>query len=160
MHDTSAKAGLLYLVMDGDFARNGGVPSSNRNHFSIFGNRYTSVFQQVHIMCRVHEVEDSSTLPVGGPGVDVIALPPVHGWRGLIQHAPRIFLEFFRIPRDAVIILRVPGIYPMLAWFVLMMRRLPYGVEAMADADAQFAPGAYRKRFRRFYRVVWTRIMK
>lgn len=150
----------LYLIMDGDFARNAGVPSSNRNHYAIFGNRYTAVFGDVRIMCRVHEVEDKNTLPVGGPGVDVIALPPVHGWRGLLRHAPRMLLEFFRIPWDAVIILRVPGIYPMFAWFVIMLRRLPYGVEAMADADAQFAPGAYRKLLRPFYRVVWSSVMK
>jgi glycosyltransferase involved in cell wall biosynthesis len=160
MLDRISNARVLYLVMDGDFSRKQGVPSSNRNHFAIFGSRYTEVFQKVYIMCRVHNVEDEKTLPVGGPGVEVIALPPVHGWRGLIKHGPEILRKFFDIPRDAVVLLRVPGIYPILAWLILAMKRRPYGVEAMADADAQFTPGAYQKRFRRFYRVVWTRMMK
>jgi glycosyltransferase involved in cell wall biosynthesis len=151
---------VLYLVMDGDFARKRGVASSNRNHFAIFGRRYTEVFEQVYIMCRVHDVEDERTLPVGGQGVDVIALPPVHGWRDLMRHGPDIVKAFCNIPRDAVVLLRVPGIYPILAWLMLAMRRQPYGVEAMADADAQFTPGAYQKRFRGFYRMVWTRMMK
>src|SRR5579864_1421819 len=157
---TMSKTRALYLVMDGDFARRKGIPSSNRNHFAIFGSRYTQVFEKVTIMCRVHDVEDEKTLPVGGPGVDVIALPPVHGWRGLLEYGPRILKAFCNIPRDAVVILRVPGIYPILAWLILALRRQPYGVEAMADADAQFTPCAYQKRFRSIYRVVWTRMMK
>ena len=160
MSQTSSKGRVLYLVMDGDFARKQGVPSSNRNHFAIFGSRYTQVFDQVYIMCRVHDVEDERTLPVGGQGVDVIALPPVHGWRGLLRYGPQIVKAFVDIPRDAVVLLRVPGIYPILAWLILALRRQPYGVEAMADADAQFTPGAYQRRFRSFYRLVWTRMMK
>ena len=146
--------------MDGDFSRKQGSPSSNRNHFAIFGSRYTDVFEKIYIMCRVHDVEEEKTLPVGGPGVDVIALPPVHGWRDLIRYGPEILRQVWNIPRDAIVLLRVPGIYPILAWLILVMRRQPYGVEAMADADAQFTPGAYQKRFRKFYRVVWTRLMK
>jgi glycosyltransferase involved in cell wall biosynthesis len=160
MSEATSKGRVLYLVMDGDFARKQGVPSSNRNHFAIFGSRYTEVFDQVHIMCRVHDIEDDKTLPVGGQGVDVIALPPVHGWRGLLRHGPDIVRAFLYIPRDAVVLLRVPGIYPILAWLILAMRRQPYGVEAMADADAQFTPGAYQRRFRRFYRLVWTWMMR
>jgi glycosyltransferase involved in cell wall biosynthesis len=160
MSGNNSNGRVLYLVMDGDFARRQGVPSSNRNHFAIFGSRYTEVFDRVYIMCRVHDVEDEKTLPVGGPGVDVIALPPVHGWRGLLRHGPDIVKAFLKIPRDAVVLLRVPGIYPILAWLILAMRRQPYGVEAMADADAQFTPGAYQRRFRGFYRLVWTRLMK
>jgi glycosyltransferase involved in cell wall biosynthesis len=160
MSEKASKGRVLYLVMDGDFARRRGVPSSNRNHFAIFGSRYTEVFDQVHIMCRVHDVEDDKTLPVGGQGVDVIALPPVHGWRDLLRYGPDIVRAFLNIPRDAVVLLRVPGIYPILAWLILLMRRQPYGVEAMADADAQFTPGAYQRRLRSFYRVVWTRMMK
>ena len=156
----TSNRGVLYLIMDGDFSRKRGVPSSNRNHFAIFGSRYTDVFEKVYIMCRVHDVEDEKTLPVGGPGVEVIALPPVHGWRGLFRHGPEILWRFLDIPRDAVVLLRVPGIYPILAWLILAMRRQHYGVEAMADADAQFTPGAYQKRFRKLYRVVWTRMMK
>jgi len=154
MSQTRSKGRALYLVMDGDFARRQGVPSSNRNHFAIFGSRYTQVFDQVYIMCRVHDVEDERTLPVGGPGVDVIALPPVHGWRGLLRYGPHIVKAFLDIPSDAVVLLRVPGIYPILAWLILALRRQPYGVEAMADADAQFTPGAYQRRFRSFYRLV------
>jgi glycosyltransferase involved in cell wall biosynthesis len=160
MLDKPSKCGVLYLVMDGDFSRKKGIPSSNRNHFAIFGSRYTEAFEKIYIMCRVHNVEDEKSLPVGGPGVDVIALPPVHGWRDLMRYGPEILRIFLNIPRDAVVLLRVPGIYPILAWLVLVMRRQPYGVEAMADADAQFAPGAYQKRFRRVYRVVWTQMMK
>ncbi len=160
MSGTASKGRVLYLVMDGDFSRKQGIPSSNRNHFAIFGSRYTEVFEQVNIMCRVHNVEDEKTLPVGGQGVDVIALPPVHGWRDLMRYGPEIVRAFFDIPRDAVVLLRVPGIYPILAWLILVLRRRPYGVEAMADADAQFTPGAYQKRFRSIYRVVWTRMMK
>jgi glycosyltransferase involved in cell wall biosynthesis len=160
MSKETSKGRVLYLVMDGDFARNQGVPSSNRNHFAIFGGRYTEVFDQVYIMCRVHDVEDDKTLPVGGQGVDVIALPPIHGWRDLLRYGLDIVKAFVRIPRDAVVLLRVPGIYPILAWLILAMRRQPYGVEAMADADAQFTPGAYQKRLRSVYRVIWTRMMK
>jgi glycosyltransferase involved in cell wall biosynthesis len=160
MFGKTSNCRVLYLIMDGDFSRKQGVPSSNRNHFAIFGSRYTKVFEKVYIMCRVHDVEDEKALPVGGPGVEVIALPPVHGWRGLIRHGPEILGRFLNIPRDAVVLLRVPGIYPILAWLVLVIRRQRYGVEAMADADAQFTPGAYQKRFRKFYRVVWTRMMK
>jgi glycosyltransferase involved in cell wall biosynthesis len=160
MSAKTSKGRVLYLVMDGDFSRKLGMPSSNRNHFAIFGSRYTEAFEKVYIMCRVHNVEDEKTLPVGGQGVDVIALPPVHGWRDLLRYGPEILISFFNIPRDAVVLLRVPGIYPILAWLILAMRRRPYGVEAMADADAQFAPGAYQKRFRSVYRMVWTRMMK
>jgi glycosyltransferase involved in cell wall biosynthesis len=160
MSRETASGRVLYLVMDGDFARRQGVPSSNRNHFAIFGSRYTEVFDQVYIMCRVHDIEDDKTLPVGGQGVDVIALPPVHGWRGLVRYGPDIVRAFLSIPRDAVVLLRVPGIYPILAWLILALRRQPYGVEAMADADAQFTPGAYQRRFRSFYRLVWTRMMR
>jgi glycosyltransferase involved in cell wall biosynthesis len=160
MSNTAPKGRVLYLVMDGDFARRQGMPSSNRNHFAIFGSRYTEVFDKVYIMCRVHDVEDEKTLPVGGPGVEVIALPPVHGLRDLMRYGPKILKRFFGIPREAVVLLRVPGIYPILAWLILALRRQPYGVEAMADADAQFTPGAYQRRFRSFYRLVWTRLMK
>ncbi len=150
----------LVVIMDGDFTWTNGVPSSIRNYYAIFGRRYTEVFQRVRILCRVHEVEEPTALPIGGPGVEVTALPPLHGPIDLIKYGINVLATLFKIPRDAAVILRVPGIYPMVAWPILMLRRIPYGVEVMADAAAQFAPGAYRKSFRRFYRFIWVQSLK
>jgi len=41
-----------------------------------------------------------------------------------------------------------------------MLRRIPYGVEVMADAAAQFAPGAYRGPLRRIYKYIWVKTLK
>lgn len=150
----------LFVIMDGDFTRTNGVPSSIRNYYECFGRRYTKVFDAVHILCRVHDVEERTALPIGGPGVDVIALPALHGPLDLVKYGLKVLATIWDIPRHATVILRVPGIYPMIAWPLLMLRRVSYGVEVMADAAAQFAPGAYRKPFRRFYGFIWTQTLK
>jgi glycosyltransferase involved in cell wall biosynthesis len=150
---------ILYVITDGDFAMNKGVPSSNRSYYDVFAKRYTEVFLDVRLLCRVHNDEDINTFPLGGPGVEVIPLPPVHGLLDLFRYGPRLFRTFILIPKENVaVLLRIPGIFPMVAWTLLVLRGIPYSIEVMADADAQFAPGSYNRPFRRFYRVVWTTI--
>ena len=151
----------LYVVMDGDFNLHRGVPVSNRNHFEIFGKRYSPFFDNVTIMCRVHSVEDPSGLAIAGANVSVHMLPPIHGLAGLMRHSLSLMRAFWQVPRsDTSVILRVPGIFPTIAAVVFALRGVPFSVEAMADADAQFAPGAYRGKFRAFYRLVWVSAMR
>lgn len=91
----------------------------------------------------------------------MIPLPPIHSVLDLLKHSLSLLSEFLRIPRKgSAIILRVPGIFPAFAWFILTARRMPFAVEAMADADAQFAPDAFKSKYRALYGMLWSWIMR
>ncbi|PDS76360.1 glycosyltransferase [Rhizobium sp. L43] len=150
----------LHVVMDGDFNFRDGKAVSNRNHYEIFSKRYTSVFEETVIHCRVHNVVDVNGKEIEGPGVEVAALPSVHGIAELIYWFPKIIQSFWSIPKNSPVLLRVPGIFPSIAWIVMMLKGQRYCVEAMADAAAQFSEGAYRGRLRSFYGPIWTWLMR
>jgi glycosyltransferase involved in cell wall biosynthesis len=150
----------LYVVLDSDFSRAQGVASSNRSHYDLFGRRYTAVFKNVFLVCRVNNREEPDGLPVTGPGVCVIELPPIRGWSQLLFGLPALLRALLAIPRDAAVILRVPGWVPSIAFPILLLRRIPFGVEVMADAYQLFAPGAYRRSGRAIYRAFLTQLQR
>jgi len=152
----------LHVVIDGDFMTTHGVPSSNRSHYDIFASRYVPYFKHVFLYCRVQKKEDKNAMPVGGEGVTVISLPDVHGPIGLVKNIISILKVFLKASSDKNdrALIRVPGIFPTIAWAVFSIRGFPYAVEAMADAEAQFSKQAFQKRGRLIYKIIWVNAMK
>ena len=152
----------LHVVIDGDFLLTNGLPSSNRSHYGAFVSRYVPYFNHVFLYCRVHKTEDPNGLPVGGEGVTVVPLPEVHGPIGLLKNLIfllKIFLKICANKNDRALI-RIPGIFPTVAWFVFLIKGFPYAVEAMADAEAQFSKEAFQRPGRLIYKIIWTSAMK
>lgn len=139
-----------------------GLPSSNRSHYNAFASRYVPYFKHVFLYCRVHEIEDPNGLPVGGAGVTVVSLPDVHGPIDLVKSFFKILKVFIKASsnKNDRALIRVPGIFPTIAWLVFIIRGFPYAVEAMADAEAQFSKEAFQRPGRLIYKIIWTNAMK
>lgn len=132
----------VFVIIDGYYSRTGGVPSSNHVWYDNFWVRYLAGFDQVTIVTRVGAREDPAAKPMTGPGVDVLALPDIRRMVPFLLYIPRLLLLLFRLPRDASYILRIPGFITALAGFVLIIRRIPFGVEVIADPSDLFTDGA------------------
>lgn len=127
----------LYVILDGLFTRTDGRPSSNHLGYEHFAKRYLSVFDDVTIMSRIGERVDENAKPIDGPNVKVLALPDIRAMLPFLLYLPKLILILFKLPRESSYVLRIPGFITTIASFVLYLRRIPFGVEVVADpADA------------------------
>ena len=140
--------------MDGRFKLSKGKPSSHHMHYERFGAGYTKAFSHVTLIARVFHLEDALGLPLAGPKVSVTALPEIRGLSSLVRRGREVMSIFWQFSRDEAYILRIPGIFPSLAWFTLIIRQIPYGVEVVADPADNFSRGAMKHPFRPLLRVL------
>lgn len=127
----------LYVILDGLFTKTDGRASSNHLGYEHFAKRYLSVFDQVTIVTRVGTKVDSAAKYIDGPQVDVMELPDIRRMFPFLMYIPKLLWVLFHLPRNASYILRIPGFITTIASFVFFVRRVPYGVEVVADpADA------------------------
>jgi phosphatidyl-myo-inositol dimannoside synthase len=126
-----------------------------------FWQRYLDVFQRVIVVARCSEQAASSGCPVDGPGVEVWPLSDSHGAWGAVRRWATWQTQLCPLiePRRAFI-LRLPGQIGGLLGTMLCRRGLPFGVEAIGDPAAVFAPGGYRHVLRAGIRFVFQRSMR
>ena len=128
-----------------------------------FWTRYLEVFDIVHPVARVHEVEaiPSDWLRADGPGVAFASLPHYLGpveyllRAGAVSRAVRVALA-----PPAAVILRIPSQIAVVAHSVLRVQGRPYGVEVVGDPYDVFAPGAVRHLLRPYFRWSFTRRLR
>lgn len=79
---------------------------------------------------------------VGGPGVDVVLLPPLRPGIRLAVEVPRALRTIWRLDRDDPLLLVVPGVVGFLALIVQLCRRRPFAVQVVGDPiDVAFRAG-------------------
>ncbi len=132
----------VFVIIDGYFSRTNGDPSSNHVWYENFWSRYLAGFENVTIITRVGDRVDPKAKPITGPGVDVLELPDIREMVPFLIYIPRLLILLFKLPRDASYILRIPGFITALAGVVLIIRRIPFGVEVIADPSDLFTDGA------------------
>ncbi len=150
----------LNIIMDGRFKVTNEQPSSHHMHYKRFAEGYTKVFSHVNLLARVLPIEDPLGLPLAGPQVSVTPLPAIRGIVSLLRHGLELINILWRLPRDEAYILRIPGIFPSIAWMILLLRRIPYGVEVVADPADNFGPRAMTHPLRPFLRFVMIHLTR
>lgn len=124
----------VYIVRDSDFTMSQGMPASNLLNYEEFGQRYTSVFDEVVLVGRLFDKEDITAKPVVGHKVTFLGIPGYHGPLGFAKNLLSILKFIFsNTPSDAAYILRIPATIPMFYSFVLRAKRVKFAVEVAAD---------------------------
>ncbi|ROR18604.1 glycosyltransferase involved in cell wall biosynthesis [Comamonas sp. BIGb0124] len=133
----------VFVIRDGVFTLNDGVPSSNLLYYAAFPKRYLAVFDSVTMVGRLFSKEDPTAKPVTGPNVDFVSLPGYHGPIGFLKNLPKIISVINRsIDPNAAYILRVPTTVPSLYSVLLYLKRIPFAVEVAADPYDGYSPQA------------------
>lgn len=116
-----------------------------------FLSRYLAVFDEVVVLARMEDVDEipPNKSRADGPNVSFF---PVPYYFGPIQFLKR-YREVKASIRQAVnaadaYILRVVGPIGTLLWRCLMNKRIPYGVEVVADPWDLFSPGGLKTKLR------------
>jgi len=127
-----------------------------------FWSRYLSVFDQLSILARVHDVpaKVDSWKRVDGDRVSFVPIPAYVGpWAFLRSfHRVRAAIQHTNLEQSAVL-LRVPGVVP---WVVSSCLRPghPYGVEVVGDPYDVFSRHASSHPLRPFFRWWFTRTLR
>ena len=128
-----------------------------------FWKRYLEVFDSVHVLARVAEVDKigDGWKRANGEKVFFQTLPDYRGPWQYVMSAPKVSAGVKRSVRahDAVM-LRVPGQVSVCVESVLRRRGQPFGVEVVGDPENVFAPGVSPSRFRPFYRWWFGKALK
>jgi glycosyltransferase involved in cell wall biosynthesis len=140
----------LHLVFDHRFVRapDGRLHSPVHYSYSLFRDRYLSVFDEVILITRVFPARSGFAHhpePTEGPGVRVLstgAWGEVGGFLRARGQVIRLLRERLREPSAWMLI--SPGKLAALAGAELRRRRHPYGVEVVSDPWDSLAPGALR----------------
>ncbi|WP_084798642.1 glycosyltransferase [Pleomorphomonas koreensis] len=145
-----------YVILDGYYGQLEGRPASNHLSYENFWVRYTRAFDRVTIITRVGKWQVKGGNFIEGPGVEVIALPEIRKILPFLFYIPKLILLLSRLPRDASYILRSPGFIPSIAWFVLLARRIPFGVEMVGDPQDALGKGSGTQPLRPLLNLFWT----
>ncbi len=122
-----------YVILDGYYGQLNGMPASNHLGYENFWVRYTVVYDDVTVITRIGTWEAKGGKLIEGPGIKVYALPDIRRLVPFLFYIPNLLWLFFKLPKDATYILRSPGFIPSLAWFVFLIRHIPFGVEMVGD---------------------------
>jgi glycosyltransferase involved in cell wall biosynthesis len=129
----------------------------------LFWQRYLTVFDHVHVIARIYEVD---AIPRGwkcadGEGVSFADIP---NYLGALQyllkaHQVKAAARKAASKKDAVII-RVASNLANCIQPMLQRNHHPYGVEVVADPYDVFAPGSIRHPLRPFFRWLFPRQLR
>lgn len=112
-----------------------------------FWRRYLQVFDEVVVLARVADIsEEKLEKPfANGPNVSFLPLPTFIGpWQFLRQYRKVNALARSAIHKADAFILKVPGTVSTLLWRYLSRRKIPYGVEVVADPWDALSQGAVK----------------
>ena len=119
----------VFVVLDGLFTRNDGIPSSNNTAYDFY-RRYLDAFDNVTVVARCFDVEDPRATSVTGKDVDFWVLPGYQGPQQFLRALPRIVPTLFCLLKEkGAIILRLPATIPCALGLLLFLLRRPYAVE-------------------------------
>lgn len=114
---------------------NGRIYSSTNCDYE-FWSRYLAVFEEVLVFARVSQIPkmELPKPPANGPHVSFHPLPVYIGPWQFLRHYP----DVHRLTKQAVdtsdaFMLRTPGTLSFMLWKELYKRRIPYGIEVVAD---------------------------
>lgn len=146
----------VFVVLDGLFTRNDGIPSSNNTAYDFYC-RYLDVFDNVTIVARCFDVEDPTAAPVTGKDINFWVLPGYHGPQQLLRALPKIVPMLSCLLREkGAVILRLPATIPCALGLLLFILRRPYAVELVADPADAYSPQALRHRLSWFFQLLFT----
>jgi glycosyltransferase involved in cell wall biosynthesis len=136
---------------------NGDIYSTTNCDYA-FWSRYLTVFDEVVVFARVTkipEVELDRPL-ANGPKVSFWPLPTFIGPWQFLKHYPRL-RSLIRQAVDLAdaFILRTPGTLSFLLWKELHKRKVPYGLEVVADPWEAMRSGNIKSIFRPFLRYLY-----
>ena len=116
---------------------------------SVFGHsfwqRYLSVFSQVQVMARAHQVEKApeGAIRVDLEGVVAMPLPAYQGPSEYLRRLGKIQRAVMRHLRASdAILMRIPSQIATSLWFPMSLQRRPYGVEVVGSAADALEAGA------------------
>ncbi len=128
-----------------------------------FWQRYLDVFDGVRVVARAAACDrvPDDWQQVTGPGVEVRPIPDFRSPVDLVRHW-RTSAEVVRqtTSEAPAAIVRIPCLVGGIASQTLHAMGRPFAAEVLGDPYDSFAPGAFRGRFRPFYRWWFTRQLK
>ena len=140
------------------FVRNNGEPASNVKNYERLWHRYTEVFDNLTVVGRVFDREDTCAKLVAGPSVSVVELPGFRGPIRLLTNYPEIQRRIDEAWRsDCAYILRIPSLVSDMLWRRLRRTGHPYAVEVAGDPYNTYAPESNKHPFQPLLRWYFTR---
>lgn len=145
----------VVIPIESRFKMREGRAVSHHLTYDRFWKRYLSVFDSVVVLGRLFPEEDPAGAPVEGEGVEFVSLPPYSGAMGYLRHAAAVRAIIQKLcDVDQAYILRVPGIVGTALAKELRRRKLPFGVEVVANPSDVFAPETFRNPLRPIFRWI------
>lgn len=132
----------VHVILDGYFGRLDGQPASNHLSYENFWSRYAEMFDEVVVVTRVGDWEAKNGYKIAGPKVRVLELPNIRKLSQMVLFLPKLLGIFFSLPRDSSYIFRIPGFITTIAWMIIRLRGIPFGVEVVADPLDNLQKGA------------------
>lgn len=147
----------LYVVLDGTFTLNDGKAASyNMDH--AFFQRYSHAFDEIVVVARKFDKEDSAARPVEGGNVRFEALPSYQGPVRFLRAFPKVFMQMLRIARDkeGTVMVRTPSTAGnMMGHFMVMVGR-PYGIELVGDPVHAYSKESLKHPLARLFQWMFT----
>lgn len=141
------------IALDGRFVLSKGKPASHHLTYERFWKRYLDVFDSVTVLGRLFPIEDSTSMPIEGPGVSFAPMP---SYIGPVQYVLKL-QELKRKVRSvcseestSAFIIRNSSI-GALTIQELKKKSMPYGIEVVSDPYDVLAPGAIEHPLRPFF---------
>lgn len=159
VREADRAGGRLVVALEHRFARYRGQVYSSTFTYDRFWSRYLAVFDEVHVLARVSDVDavPANQHLASGPAVHWIPVPFYHGpWQFLARRRSIIRSVERAIDAGDAFMLRVPGQIGTLLWGQLRKRNSSYGVEVVGDPYEVFAPGVSDSRLRPLLRWMFT----
>lgn len=145
----------VVIPIESRFKMRDGRAVSHHLTYDRFWKRYLSVFDSVVVLGRLFPEEDAAGGPVEGEGVEFVRLPPYSGAIGYLRHAAAVQAIIQKLcDVNQAYILRVPGIVGSALATELRRRKLPFGVEVVANPSDVFAPETFHNPLRPIFRWI------
>src|ERR1700691_2693030 len=112
-----------------------------------FYREYLEVFDSVRVISRAFPVPcvEANFLPVGGPGVEFYPMPGYKGPFGFLTQFDKVREKAKNaVSPESAVIFRLPSQVANSVEYWLARRRLPYGLEVVADPYDVLGPAANR----------------
>ena len=154
----------VLVVVDGHLVRtpDGKVWSARIYNYNFFA-RYLSVFEEVRVAMRLHDVENNTDYPNLCSG-EHVEFMPIEEFKGPKEYAKK----YLKIRRGIkkyfegcdCAIFRIPSTIGYQFWNVYKKTGLPYSIEVVVDPWDFAAPGTLKTPLRPLIRRIWTNDLK
>jgi len=140
-------------------SQNGNIYSTTNCDYA-FWSRYLTAFDEVVVFARVTQISEVvlDKPPANGPNIHFFSLPTFIGPWQFLKHYPQLLnLTKQAVDLADAFILRTPGTLSFLIWKELCKRKVPYGVEVVADPWEAMRSGNIKSIVRPFLRRLCRR---